>query len=61
MTPHLASVALQFLMRVNLTGGEVPAFVAVQDALRVIATSQPQQQIPEAMPMEDERACQPQT
>lgn len=41
MTPHLAGVALQFLRRVQLSGAEVPAFLAVADALEEIARRKP--------------------
>jgi hypothetical protein len=51
MNSHLAAVALQFLARVNLTGGEVPAFVAVHEALAKIAQSGQQ-------PQESEAECQ---
>lgn len=39
LTPQLADVAIQFLSRVSLQGGEVNAFVAVRQALESVANS----------------------
>jgi hypothetical protein len=41
MTPELARIALAFLERADLKGGEIQAFVAVTNALREIATPRP--------------------
>jgi len=37
MDRQLAAIALQFLQRMSIQGAEVPAFVAVRDALAAIA------------------------
>lgn len=38
MDRHTAGVALQFLQRMQIAGAEVPAFIAVRDALMAIAS-----------------------
>lgn len=38
MTPEIANAAMQFLMRVQLTGQEVPAFNSVMVALQELAS-----------------------
>lgn len=42
MTPDIAKAAIQFLLRVQLTGQEVPAFNAVMSALNEAAKPPPQ-------------------
>lgn len=37
MDKKTAAIALQFLQRLNLTGAEMPAFVAASNALNAIA------------------------
>jgi hypothetical protein len=41
MTQDQARVALQFLARLDLKGGEVPAFIEVARALEVLAQPRP--------------------
>lgn len=46
MTPELARLALQFMQRVQLQGAEVPAYVAVVNALEEIANPPPAPESP---------------
>ena len=41
MSPQIAQAALQFLARTELRGAEVDAFLAVVQALKVLANPQP--------------------
>lgn len=41
MTPEIAKIAMQFLMRVQLQGSEVPAFNALMQALSEAVETNP--------------------
>jgi hypothetical protein len=44
MTPEIAKAAMQFMMRVQLTGQEVPAFNEVMRTLDAVALPRPHSQ-----------------
>ena len=51
MNKQLADVALQFLRRIQLSAEEIPAFMAVKQALESVKDSV--EEVPESHEMED--------